>query len=152
MIEVINDYHIDYWIRNKIIDCSQISEESQLNLTLDTTIDPIDLFDMDTLENYLLCLQPEEVKPVEVKNVETEEYKTNTHIIVKKWNNKYKNLESNIVNEINPIQNNIRNIKLNGTNNSNNKPIINNGIGYNKIKNTTNKMLDKKFYKKYNKK
>ena len=55
-------------------------------------------------------------------------------------NNKYKNLESNIVNEINPLQNNIRNIKLNGTNNSNNKTIINNGKGYNRIKNTTNKI------------
>jgi hypothetical protein len=24
MIEMINSYHIDYWIRNKIIDCSQV--------------------------------------------------------------------------------------------------------------------------------
>lgn len=54
MIEVINDYHVNYWFRNKIIDCSQISEELQLHLKLEETERPIDdIMDITELEEYL---------------------------------------------------------------------------------------------------
>ena len=55
MIEVINSYHVDYYYRNKIIDCGQISQS--LNLKLEETERPIDdemnIGELEKLEEYL---------------------------------------------------------------------------------------------------
>ena len=57
MIEVINNYHVDYYFRNKIIDCGQISEELQLHLKLEETEraidDIIDITELEKQEEYL---------------------------------------------------------------------------------------------------
>ena len=59
MIEVINNYHVDYYFRNKIIDCGQISES--LHLKLEQTERPIDdemnIEELEKLETYLRSCQ-----------------------------------------------------------------------------------------------
>ena len=59
MIEVINSYHVDYYYRNKIIDCGQISQS--LNLKLEETERPIDdemnIGELEKLETYLRSCQ-----------------------------------------------------------------------------------------------
>ena len=72
MIEVINDYHVNYWFRNKIIDCGQISEELQLHLKLQETVEVSDGADEVNIEELESSLNScDEFKPEE----------TNIHLI-----------------------------------------------------------------------
>ena len=57
MIEVINNYHVDYYFRNKIIDCGQISESLHLNLKLEETERPIDEINIEELEKLEIYLR-----------------------------------------------------------------------------------------------
>ena len=61
MIEVINDYHVNYWFRNKIIDCSVISRESQTDLKPQET-EAIDEISLEDLEDYLKSSEYNEPK------------------------------------------------------------------------------------------
>jgi hypothetical protein len=53
MIEVINTYHVDYWYRNKIIDCGQISEELNLKSEEIATDNITDIRELEELQEYL---------------------------------------------------------------------------------------------------
>ena len=75
MIEVINNYHVDYWFRNKIIDCGQISEAVHLKLEeTETAIDETYQVNFEELESYLNSYD-------EFKQEETKETKINDNSI-----------------------------------------------------------------------
>ena len=74
MIEVINDYHINYWFRNKIIDCSEISRELQLDLKPQEA-EAIDEISLEDLEDYLKSSEYNEPKKeYEDTNVQSIQY------------------------------------------------------------------------------
>jgi hypothetical protein len=78
MIEVINNYHVDYWFRNKVIDCGQISES--IHLKLEETVEVSDeayQVNFEELESYLNSY--DEFKQEETK--ETKETKINDNSI-----------------------------------------------------------------------
>ena len=72
MIEVINSYHIDYYYRNKIIDCGQISESLHLNLKLEETERPIDdemnIGELEKLEEYLRSYEENKQEETQQEN------------------------------------------------------------------------------------
>ena len=73
MIEVINNYHVDYWFRNKVIDCGQISEA--VHLKLEETVEVSDeAVNFEELESYLNSYD-------EFKQEETKETKINDNSI-----------------------------------------------------------------------
>lgn len=72
MIEVINSYHVDYYYRNKIIDCGQISESLHLNLKLEETERPIDdemnIGELEKLEEYLRSYEENKQEETQQEN------------------------------------------------------------------------------------
>ena len=58
MIEVINSYHVDYYIRNKFIDCSQVLKNNQLSQQSDYDYEEsrTNLADLAELESMLNTL------------------------------------------------------------------------------------------------
>jgi hypothetical protein len=58
MIEIINSYHVDYYIRNKFIDCSQVLKNNQLSQQSDYDYEEsrTNLADLAELESMLNTL------------------------------------------------------------------------------------------------
>ncbi len=115
MIQVINSYHVDYWIRNKIIDCSSVIPNNQLNISLDDS-DLSKLAELAEIADITELADLAKIADItELADLENHLFRSefNTNCVVKKNNNKnnfnnkeklnnnYKNLESNIVNESN---------------------------------------------------
>ena len=74
MIEVINSYHVDYYIRNKIIDCSQVLANNKIAPQESDDSDKVCLNDLLELEQYW-----EQSKNLQSKEIIQEEERRNSY-------------------------------------------------------------------------
>ncbi len=149
MIEVINSYHVDYWVRNKIIDCGQVlSDNNQINITIDDS-NFTDLTEITELENHLFNSEFDTNNTV--RNINSSIFtkiNSNKESSKEKLNNNYKCLEANIINESKYQYNKsdrdgFRNSKFNKPNRKGTNPENNFGEGDNRIKTEFNRVFTK---------
>jgi len=148
MMEVINSYHVDYWIRNKIIDCSEVSSNNQLNITLDDA--NLDITDNIYLLNELDDFLFNDKNQNNNSNNDNDNDNDNDNKLKKKLNNNCKYSNSNIVNESKYQYNHyFRNSKLDKSNMSRTNSNDNSRKEFNRIKNTTNRVFIEQKSNKY---